>query len=69
MPDDADSLHDLHIDHYLTEYEKYKGWRLGIEKRRGLIYKTKLWTSKGQAFCRRHDEFTQMYTYESLLEG
>jgi hypothetical protein len=68
MPEDADSLHDLHSEHYITELEKHQGWRLGIEKRRRLIYKTKLWTSKGQAFRRRHDEFTQMYTYESLLD-
>ena len=52
----------------MCEKDKHEGWRLGVEKHRRLIYKTKLWTSKGQAFRRHHDELTQMYTYESLLD-
>ena len=53
----------------MTEKELQQGWRLGYEKRRDLVYKTKLWGSKGAAFRRRHDEHTQMYTYEALLES
>ena len=68
MPYDAYSVQDLLEDEYISDKEKHEGWRLGVEKHRRLIYKTKLWTSKGQAFRRRHDEHTQMYTYETLLD-
>ena len=68
-PVETTQFHDLHIDAYLKEEELSLGWRLGLEKRRNLLYKTKVWTSKGQAFRRRHDEHTQMYTYEALLDA
>ena len=64
----VESLHDLHVSEYLEESELAEGWRLGFERRRRLVYKTRVWSEQGQAFRRFHDERTQMYTYEHLLE-
>jgi len=68
MPPDF-KLDDLSVDDYLSKAQQEDGWRLGVEPRRQLLYRNKVWGFPGNNFGRIHSFMSKQRTYELMLQN